>query len=72
MKKNNYKQMQKATAIFNVEEVLLSKLTVNPYQPRISIDLDQLNELALSIEMEGLLQPILISPNENTMMNILF
>ena len=48
-----------------VEDVLILKLTTNPYQPRTSINSLQLNDLASSIKEERLLQPILISPIKN-------
>lgn len=44
-----------------IRKVPISELTVNPYQPRINIDKEQLEELAMSIEKEGLLQPILVT-----------
>jgi len=46
-----------------IRELLISDLTINPYQPRINIDEKNLKKLALSIEKEGLLQPVIVSPN---------
>ena len=46
-----------------IKNILISELINNPYQPRIDMDKDQLKELALSIEQEGLLQPIIVTPN---------
>ena len=53
-----------ASSVNNIKEILISELSTNPYQPRLDMDAEQLEELALSIEREGLLQPILVSPNE--------
>ena len=44
-------------------EVPLSSLKQNPYQPRIDINLQSLNELISSIEQNGLLQPIVVAKN---------
>ena len=52
-------------SVDSIKEILISELSTNPYQPRIEMDIEQLEELALSIEREGLLQPILVSPNDN-------
>ena len=38
----------------------LSDICVGPYQPRKSIDDDALRELADSIKMQGLIQPIVV------------
>lgn len=46
-----------------IKNILISELKNNPYQPRIDMDKNQLEELALSIEQEGLLQPIIVTPN---------
>ncbi len=43
-----------------VEEILLSKIRPNPYQPRKHFDSESLAELAESIKTHGLLQPIVI------------
>ena len=48
-----------------IREILVSELKSNPYQPRIDMDKEQLDELAMSIEKEGLLQPILITPHDD-------
>lgn len=42
-------------------EVSLEKLEQNPFQPRIDINVQSLNELISSIEQNGLLQPIIIT-----------
>lgn len=53
-----------------VVEIPLSKLTANPYQPRIEIESTALKELADSIEQNGLLQPIVVA-KENDILTII-
>ncbi len=53
-----------------VVEIPLSKLIPNPYQPRIEMEPLALNELADSIKLNGLLQPIVVSSNGDLMMII--
>lgn len=43
-----------------VEEIALAKIRPNPYQPRKHFDPESLGELAESIKMHGLLQPIVV------------
>lgn len=45
----------------SIRDIPIFELITNPYQPRIDIEEQQLKELALSIETEGLLQPILVT-----------
>ena len=52
------------TGIF---EISLEEIQVNPYQPRIHFDKDALQELAESIKVQGIIQPITVrklAPNE--------
>lgn len=42
-------------------DVDITKLEKNPYQPRIEINANSLNELVTSIEQNGLLQPIVVT-----------
>jgi len=44
----------------SVSEVEISKITPNPYQPRREFSDQEIQELADSIKMKGLLQPILL------------
>lgn len=44
-----------------VVEIPLSKLISNPYQPRIHMEPESLKELSISIEQNGLLQPIVVA-----------
>ena len=43
-----------------IQELPLSELRVNPYQPRKTFDTASLNELAKSIEEYGVVQPIIV------------
>jgi len=46
-------------------KVNLTALFVNPYQPRVSMDMEQIKSLSESISQNTLLQPILITPINN-------
>lgn len=48
-----------------VSLININVLNTNPYQPRISIDDEELSNLANNINENGLLQPILVTPIEN-------
>jgi ParB family transcriptional regulator, chromosome partitioning protein len=52
---------QRATAIAAPTEIPLSRISPNPYQPRTSIADEGLRELAASIAVHGVLQPILVT-----------
>src|SRR5882724_10142004 len=41
-------------------EIEISKISPNPFQPRIEFDPDEIQDLANSIREKGLLQPILL------------
>lgn len=43
-----------------IAEILLSEISVNPYQPRTHFDKDALEELAESIRVQGIIQPITV------------
>jgi ParB family chromosome partitioning protein len=43
-----------------VNEILLKNITVNPFQPRTSFDEEALNELVMSVEEHGIIQPITV------------
>ena len=58
----------KSTNISNVtnkvsSEVDISKISLNPFQPRSSFDREKLDELVISIKNIGLIQPITIKKN---------
>lgn len=48
----------------NYFEVAIKDLKTNPYQPRREIDSERVEELAASIQSEGLLQPIVVRASE--------
>jgi ParB family chromosome partitioning protein len=52
-------------------DIEISKLIHNPFQPRIEMGSNELSELVQSIEKNGLLQPILVTPNHNGKYTIL-
>jgi ParB family transcriptional regulator, chromosome partitioning protein len=43
-----------------IEELLINDITPNPYQNRTMVDNDSVNDLAESIKVHGILQPILV------------
>jgi ParB family chromosome partitioning protein len=45
-------------AISSINEIEISKIVANPYQPRTKFDEEALNELAASIKEIGIIQPI--------------
>lgn len=54
-----------STAEENVQEVKISEIRPNPYQPRRIFDTKALKELASSIEKSGVFQPIIIRQPDN-------
>lgn len=46
--------------VANVQEIALSEIRPNPYQPRKTFDEDALNDLAASIRTTGVFQPIIV------------
>ncbi len=49
-----------AKPIYATNEVLISQIQANPFQPRTDFDDEALNELAESIRMHGVIQPITV------------
>lgn len=47
-----------------LQNINLERIEPNPYQPREDIGEDKLNELAQSIEKNGVLQPVILTPTE--------
>jgi ParB family chromosome partitioning protein len=43
-----------------VSEIPLNNISVNPFQPRTSFDEESLNELVMSVEEHGIIQPITV------------
>ena len=55
----------------NIIKIPLNKIKDNPFQPRIEMDQQKINELAQSIKNDGLLQPIpVIKNNDGTYTSI--
>ncbi len=50
----------KTPSVSSVAEISISSIEVNPYQPRIDFDKDSLLELAESIKVQGIIQPITV------------
>jgi ParB family chromosome partitioning protein len=46
--------------IGNTHEISISQIVTNPFQPRTEFDQEKLNELAISIEQLGIIQPITV------------
>lgn len=42
------------------QEIAISEITVNPYQPRVTFESNKLTELAQSIKQHGMIQPIIV------------
>ncbi len=49
----------------NYRSVALREIIPNPVQPRHDFDVEKLNELALSLKENGLMQPLVVSRKEN-------
>ena len=49
-----------------VSQISISSISLNPRQPRSTIDTEELAELAESIRKHGLLQPIIVTHSENS------
>jgi ParB family chromosome partitioning protein len=43
-----------------VSEILITNISLNPFQPRTSFDEESLNELVMSVEEHGIIQPITV------------
>ena len=44
----------------SINEILIDEIEVNPYQPRTDFDQEALDELASSIKVQGIIQPITV------------
>ncbi len=65
--KNKSQEILPEVAKTGIFEISLEEIQVNPYQPRIHFDKDALQELADSITVQGIIQPITVrklAPNE--------
>jgi len=53
-------QQQQQPAAGNLNEIPLSEIEVNPFQPRQDFNQEHLQELAESIKVHGIIQPITV------------
>ncbi|MDO9554160.1 ParB/RepB/Spo0J family partition protein [Rhodonellum sp.] len=58
--KNKPQELLPSNPMAGVFEIDLSNIQVNPYQPRMYFDKDSLQELADSIKIQGIIQPITV------------
>lgn len=56
----NNEKMEKNDSSEKIENLQLTDITRNPYQPRVSFDETKLTELAASIKENGVMQPIIV------------
>ncbi len=54
------RQVNEMVSPGNISHIRISQVEVNPFQPRSEFDKDALNELAESIRLQGLIQPITV------------
>ncbi len=59
------RELSVGSATVRVDEIELSRIKPNPFQPRKHFDEESLKELAESIERHGLIQPIVVMRAEN-------
>ena len=59
------KATEPARPLVSTSEIEISKIEPNPYQPRTEFDQEALEELAASIKLLGLIQPITLRPLDN-------
>ena len=57
---NTDNKRKSTTNIGNPHEIFISQIVANPFQPRNKFNQEKLNELAISIEQLGIIQPITI------------
>ena len=59
-KSPNERSTNQSGLIVNTHEIPISQIVTNPFQPRKKFDQEKLNELAISIEQLGIIQPITV------------
>lgn len=57
---NTANKSSKNTSITNIDEIPLSSIEVNPFQPRVDFDQSKLEDLSASIKAHGVIQPITV------------
>ena len=58
--KNNVSASPEVNSLGSINEIKLSEIEVNPFQPRTDFDQEALLELADSIKVQGIIQPITV------------
>ncbi|MGZ3750970.1 MAG: ParB/RepB/Spo0J family partition protein [Mucilaginibacter sp.] len=58
--KNDIGSSPEINSMGSVNEIKIAEIEVNPFQPRTDFDQDALSELADSIKLQGLIQPITV------------
>jgi ParB family chromosome partitioning protein len=58
--KNEIGSSPEVTSMGSVNEIKIAEIEVNPFQPRTDFDYESLSELADSIKVQGLIQPITV------------
>ena len=51
---------ENSKGITRIDEIKLSSIEVNPFQPRVDFDQEKLNDLSASIKAHGVIQPITV------------
>ena len=59
-KDSTEKNTNQSAVVGSTHEILISQIFTNPFQPRTKFDQEKLNELAISIEQLGIIQPITV------------
>jgi len=54
------KEELESSSVGTMNEILLEEIEANPYQPRTDFDQEALEELAESIRIQGIIQPITV------------
>jgi len=57
---NHVHNVHTETTVAGINEILISEIEVNPYQPRTTFEREALEELAESIKIHGIIQPITV------------
>jgi ParB family transcriptional regulator, chromosome partitioning protein len=58
--KNKSHELMPAQPVVGINEIALSEIQVNPFQPRTHFDKEALQELSESIKVQGIIQPITV------------
>jgi len=58
--KNKSQELMPAQPVVGINEIALSEIQVNPFQPRTHFDKETLKELSESIKVQGIIQPITV------------